>query len=683
MERRFGLVLRRLAATVWALAATQAAITVGPGGLVSYPVPQIGSNLLTNAGFEELNPKTGKPSGWTDNGFSADNQVARSGTDSYLVKDPYLNPYAESAWQDLPLKKGVYRIGGWVKTSHLGNTRPTGVRICLSAPAGGPATLGSGCTAIVKGTGDWQHLDQTRIVIAQDTVARFSMGAYGKPDGSAWFDDVEVRREQQTLSVFMLYPNYRGILFDDQSQTARFELAVDPPVGRAVADFQLSGDVTDESSGLKTALAARPAAESTVLSVDLASLAVGRSCLVTFRVAPVDGSGPEYAYPAYRIVKQPGRLRASMTFGFDERNRFLIRGKPSFILGVYDSGLGYTSTESLWANAFTSGRRLFELPINVYLNYWLGAADNSSILPMMSALKRHGILTLTNANCFTASPVEVAGADWYLKSPEPVIKERTSDPGFGGFYAADECQARLAPGVLTDYRRMQRLDPGGIVLGTLLPSYDLVFWRDSVDVLGTDPYPIVGSEPAGGYPLSKVSDAARLTHDTLIGSRPFVMTLQFFKGTANSRWPTAEELRSMSFAAIAEGANGLLYWSLGARGLAWVCSDWCATRVDYFERLKGVMTEIKSLEPVLTSPECPEMLLANSNPKVRTRVFCDGRKAYLIGFNASNSSQEAVFQWKGAIRGVWLAREKRSVRPDPDGFCDTFLPNQAHVYEIQ
>ncbi len=47
--------------------------------------------------------------------------------------------------------------------------------------------------------------------------------------------------------------------------------------------------------------------------------------------------------------------------------------------------------------------------------------------------------------------------------------------------------------------------------------------------------------------------------------------IQFFQFTSSGRWPTQAELRNMSYMAIANGANGLMYWSLGAGGLAYIC----------------------------------------------------------------------------------------------------------------
>jgi hypothetical protein len=373
-----------------------------------------------------------------------------------------------------------------------------------------------------------------------------------------------------------------------------------------------------------------------------------------------------------------------MTVAFAEQNRFLLHGKPSFILGVYDSGMGYASSEAGWESTFTAERRLFELPINFYLNYWYGAAPNSSIIPMMNVLQRRGIYTLTNANCCLESTVEQMGPSWFIQSPDTEVQTRAAHPGFGGFYAADECSARIAADVFTRYQRMKLLDPDGVVLGTQLANKDLVSWRDAVDVLATDPYPLYGTEPAGGFPLSTVADWTRNTREAVQNSRPFATTLQFFQTTAGSRWPTKSELRNMSYMAIAEGANGLFYWSLGVRGLAWVCTGWCPAKIEYFERLKAVLNELKSIEAALAAPDRPELLLSNSNTAaIHTRMKSVDGQRYLIASNVTRSPAFATLVCGSATSSVSVYNESRTLPVSAGAFTDTFGPYEAHVYVIR
>jgi hypothetical protein len=664
------------------------------GGLTAYPQGQLGPTVLVNGSFEIPGP-SGKPQGWADNGFVLDTTVARTGLGSYRLTDAHLIPYSQSASQQVSLKKGIYEFSGWVKLNNMAATRGNGVRICFSAPPYYPWQIARSCTPLVKGTADWQKLSLTKIVLPQDAVAAISLEAYGDPDGTAWFDDVELRQEQFPLSVFMLYPNYRGMLFDDFSQAARFEVAVDLPPGASAAAYQVEGAVTDEATGQLLRQALFPAAAVQTAQFDFSGFASGRTYLVSFRLKTTAGS-TVFQYPGYRIAKVAGSLRQQMAVSFDEHNRILLRGKPAFLLGVYDSGIGYSGYESGWETLLSSARRLFELPINVYLNYWYGEAPNGAWLSLLNVLQKYGIYGLTNANCFSSSPLEqMTPNSWFLKVPDGDIQTRAAHPGFLGFYAADECRGDLAGNVFGHYQRMKSLDPDGLVLGVLFGDSQLSLWPDAVDLLATDPYPLYGAEPAGGYNLNLVATWTQRARAAVRDSRPVATVIQFFQFTSKGRWPTLEELRNMSYTAIAEGANGLLYWSLGASALAYSCDgstpekspagsgSWCPFRVQQFQNLKAVVTELKGLEPALVSVDRPDLLVSNSNPAVRTRVKYVNKTAYLIAYNATGSATSATFGWNFNPAAVTVHGENRSITPSGAWFTDDFGPYQARVYAVR
>ena len=657
-------------------------IPVG-GGLTAYPEPVLGENLLANPGFEQIGPNN-KPEAWSDNGFSADPTMARTGAASYLLADAHQIPYSQSASQRISLRKGVYHLRLWVRLEGLAATRGSGVRVCLSAPPAYPWSLVRACTPPVKGTGDWQELSLGKVVVPEDTLAAVSLEAYGEPDGKAWFDDVDLRREENPLDVYLLYPNYRGLLFDDQSQIVRLQVSVDLPGGEAQPGWLVRVAVTDESEGRVMHEENFPADAAGLVSLDFSGLPLNRSYLIRAQLRQQGGEEPVAQYPPYRVWKVPGGLRRHMTVTFDEQSRILIRGKPTFLLGVYDAGLGYGLTEEWWDGTLTTARRLFELPINVYLNYWYGEAGNAAWVPMMNLLHSRGIYALTNANCFASSPVTATAKYWFVRAPEEDIRERAAHPGFLGFYAADECAGHIAPDVFPHAQRMRTLDPDGIVFGTLLGGPHLPLWRDVLDVLATDPYPLYGAEPEGGYRLGQVAQWTEQARRAVHGSRPVVTVIQFFQFTSKGRWPTQKELRDMSYMAIAGGANGLLYWSLGTNALAYVCKDWCEEKTEYFQRLKAVLEELKSLEEVLASPDRPDLLSSVSEPEaIRARVkYHDGR-VWLIAANVTSREVAASFTWREPPRAVRLLSEARSLTAEGPEFADTFGPYEAKVYEIR
>jgi hypothetical protein len=325
------------------------------------------------------------------------------------------------------------------------------------------------------------------------------------------------------------------------------------------------------------------------------------------------------------------------------RGFLFSRNVATFLLGVYDSGIGYTTTAAAWTAYLTSSRRLFELPINTHLNYWFGAAPANAMTSLMDALQASGIKYLQTGNCFSTTP-----AGGLINTCDSYVTTLRAHPGLAGYYTADECVASLASPTFAGYQRLKSLDPDSITFAALNSVGQLPLWRDAVDLIST----------------------------------------------SLGRWPTQAELRNMSYMAITEGANGLFYWSIGAGALGYVCnstSSWCPERLDYFTRLKNVLTELSSLQPVLSSPDAPALLLSNNNPAVHTRA----KTGYLFAYNHTNVPVSATFVWSssssassnsgGATVTVYNEGRTLSSTLATSGltFSDAFGPYEAHVYQIK
>ena len=88
-----------------------------------------------------------------------------------------------------------------------------------------------------------------------------------------------------------------------------------------------------------------------------------------------------------------------------------------------------------------------------------------------------------------------------------------------GYYTIDECLSSLQPGAFGQYQRLRTLDPGSMTFAALLGDLEIVLWRDSADVLASDPYPLFGPEPTGGYDLAQVADWTARTRRAVKGMR--------------------------------------------------------------------------------------------------------------------------------------------------------------------
>src|SRR5438445_7971229 len=642
--------------------------TLFPGGLTQLPPDNPTPNLVQNPGFESVSG--GVPASWsTGSGWSADQSVKHSGTYSYRWTG------GPSAQQQIAVKAGVYNLSGWIKLSNVGPA-PAGVGLLLDLRP--TISAWYPMDPRLSGTSDWTLYELKNLVIPQDMTISVVLENYAGASGTAWFDDVQlVRLPPPPVQAFMLYPNYRGMLFDDQSSTMRFDVNVTPADGSDPSLYTVTATLKPEG-GSPILTQTYPGAAHFVAELDGSLMQPGGAYRVTFSV----NTSPAYSYPDFRVSKVPATARASMNVAVDDKNRILLHDAPRFILGVYDSGLGYSTDPTYWETTLwssTGDRRMTGLPINMYLNYWYGAASSASMDALMANLQNHGVMYLQTGNCFDKWP---ADSSFFINSSDAYVHDIASQPGSAGYYTADECRPALVNGVFDQYVRLRALDPDSMTFAALLGDSTLPLWRDAADVLGTDPYPLWGAE-GSGYPHNRVADWTSAARNAVLDARPILTVLQFFKSTDNSRWPTLQEMRNHAYMAIVEGAKGLFWWSLGDNALTNVCSDWCAERTAHMNDLKTVVSELSSLAQVFISDDQPGALSGNSNSAIRTKVKLSGGQGYVLAYNYQGTSQTATFTWNTAPGTITVNAEGRTIHASGNSFTDTFGPYQAHVYIIQ
>src|SRR6266446_6867117 len=257
--------------------ATMAQTNLIPGGLTAVPPTALSPNLAQNPGFEANSG--GVPTGWTGGGgWALDQQTTHSGSFSYRWSN------GPSSDQPIFLKAGIYNFSAWIKTQGVGSGN-AGLRLQVDFRPGGVGQWFT--TDPIQGTADW-----------------------------------------------MLYPNYRGMLFDDQPQTMRFDVTVTPPGG----DFgrvKIRGALKDEGTGQQLSSQDFTASANFVAQIDGSGMQSGRAYQVVFSVVDAASGAVTYTYPAYRVSKVAGSSRASMNVSVDAKNRLLVRGTPRFVLGVY------------------------------------------------------------------------------------------------------------------------------------------------------------------------------------------------------------------------------------------------------------------------------------------------------------------------------------------------------------
>jgi hypothetical protein len=648
------------------------------GGLIALPEAEgQGPNLVANPSFETV--RDGVLADW---GLRIDGElwaVVREGRDGRPALRLDAGRRAESipsTEQTVTLEPGLYTVEGWVKTRGVGTTdKRSGVRLCLDAR---PSANWWQCTAVARETTDWTRLRVAEIPVRERGAYKVWLGGYGAPDGVAWFETVSLTAARTPpLDVYLLYPNFRGMLFDDRSQTVRVA------VGTAARGGRVRVSLVDEGSGQPRASREYDAAASLTAELDAAGLAPGRYLL---RTELLDGGGAVTArHTDYRVVKVPARAREKMTVWYDEGNVAHFGGKPTFVLGLYTTS-GYSTSRSSYALGAEGWgiERMAQAPINLLINYHLGRAPIPALGVYMDELHSRGIRYLQTVNFYHQQngqyreieyPAARQGEDELNRW---VARTLGAHPGLAGFYVMDEQSAEMVPIVFRQHRALAAAAPGSVTYGVLGDGKEgqAPLWRDALDVMGLDPYPIV--KPPGQNDLAMVGEWTRLGQDAVKRSRPVWMVLQYFPLTAAGGWPTEAELRTMSWMAIVEGARGLLYWSFGEKGLAWVKDP--RAREQKWAELVRVTKEIKALEPVLLAPDARVVSRESSQGAVRMlgKTGPDGAR-YLFAYNTRNTPTRVTWTLAAPARETF---DLATGRPGPPLDGDA-LTTELGAYEVR
>ncbi len=157
------------------------------------------------------------------------------------------------------------------------------------------------------------------------------------------------------VRLYLLYPNYRGYLFDDWSQTVSVDVSVRAPGGFSLSQLQVKLSLLDSANAPAASRTLSAAADFTA-TLDASTLADG-----TYQLqAQLLSGAAELANPppAYTIVKAPASTRASMKAYLDPNNLLHYGGQAVFPVGVYDlpnpSALAHRATGSPTSTSFVS-----------------------------------------------------------------------------------------------------------------------------------------------------------------------------------------------------------------------------------------------------------------------------------------------------------------------------------------
>ena len=361
----------------------------------------------------------------------------------------------------------------------------------------------------------------------------------------------------------------------------------------------------------------------------------------------------------------------------------LVKGKPFFPIGMYAvSPYDFNSN-----NLDIAVRDLKKAGLNMVHSY-----GNRFDPELFAAAAKHGVRQWTSGH--GARNEKDA---WFMATGRV-------DRTVLAWYIGDDTSMNTTPGQLLDRDEAVRMLDGtritchadGVRAAAAKSNYQE--YVNHADVFMPEIYPIDGFKDERCVAevcrsMDRCWEDIRKYGD---GKRPRGVwpILQCFHGKGWKRYPTAQEMYAMSFAAIIHGGNGITWFKYGAdigekkasySGMFRTPEDWAA--------MTNITRRIAALSPLLLErtppqPPVPEIVEGpKTDPlgqpavtlllKRRKNVIC------LMAVNAANEKVRARFRI-GPLKAtkVGVSWEGRTVALSQGVFEDDFEPFGVHVYRL-
>jgi hypothetical protein len=588
-------------------------------------------NLVRNPGFERVGAD-GLPSGWRANRavWQADRSVAHAGQVSFRYTNADAERY-ELASQDVPLKRGVvYEFSVWVKTKGIQGD-DSGATICIEFWGKDGEYIGGSYPRGVKGDHDWTLVRGVAQPVPEGT-ARCNVTVYVRKGmtGTAWFDDVVVRRAKlDLLDVVLCRPNYRGWIGPDGPKEAELDVLLrTDQEGMRPQDTRLILSLAEAGGKTLKEKTLTPRAKSFRTTLPFPeTLAVG-NYLLTCELKEAK-SGETLATSRFTLKKQPPTFQPFSRI--DEHNRLIRDGKPFFPLGLY-ANTGLLDDKHL--------KLIADSPFNCLMPYGVPKKEE------LDRAEKYGVKIIASIKDLYAGtkycPKWLEKEEDEKPTIEKIVKEFRHHPALLAWYLNDELPLLMIKRLVAHQQWVEELDPDHPTWVVLFQVGSVRRYIRSFDVIGTDPYPIPG------HP-SRAAQWTRETVENVCASRPVWMVPQIFnwdnyRKDGTGRTPTFEEMRSMSWQCICEGAQGLIYYSLFD-----IMRDKTTPFDVQWDRVKKIAAEIKQWIPVLVSVDKPRAVGVKGEHLHATARARDGR-TYLFVVNDDYEAHEGRIVSKETLK---------------------------------
>ncbi len=256
------------------------------------------------------------------------------------------------------------------------------------------------------------------------------------------------------------------------------------------------------------------------------------------------------------------------------------------------------------------------------------------------------------------------------------IKIFMDHPALLGWYISDEPNGtNVSPEYLTEiYRLVKETDPWHPVsIVFMAPFLSSKKYADALDIVMADPYPVPD------YPVTLVGKVTAQLKSEFKGKRPVWTVLQAFGGGEWwGREPTFQEIRSMTWQAVTEGATGIQYFVRQG-------PNYFPKSLAAWSECGRMAMEVAELTPWLLSDEEPLNVRSSSqNITVSSRLH--NGQLLVMAVNKINAPVSVTIAITGIYSGkATLPFENRSLPVTGGNINDNIAPfgSQAYLIDIK
>jgi hypothetical protein len=249
-------------------------------------------------------------------------------------------------------------------------------------------------------------------------------------------------------------------------------------------------------------------------------------------------------------------------------------------------------------------------------------------------------------------------------------------PALLAWYISDEPNGHRIPAEILEsiYRTIHEIDPWHPVsIVFTAPFLSSRRYINALDIVMADPYPVPN------VPIIQVGDVARQLKTEFDGKKPLWMVPQAFGGAEWwGREPTVQEVRSMTYQAIINGARGIQYFiRQGLNLFPKSTATW--------GECGRMALEIAELTPWLLSDEVSVPVQSGSGNVITSSYVHDGQ-LLVLAVNRVNSPQRADITVSGLSGGkAKVVFENRSITLNSGIISDhlSAFGSQAYLIDIK